>query len=227
MSTNTEIAPHWLTRNGWEIHDGSLLLVGIEPHTDDGRAFKKLLEACDNDDPQVCRARHQNILHTYLLDDERFLTAFHIYHNASQALQSGKLERINGLKVDPRAFVAWADRCKYAIPPQFDELLLKDSAVMQQRFAELDAQLTEANLRLQMLDELHDPDGDYHAPELDLALQAYRAARNDSSGTSPRARIEKWLKLAGLPLNPTAIDRITIVANWGKDPGRKRKEPKK
>jgi len=228
MSTNNEPESHWITRAGWSLEDGTLLVVGIEPHSEDGRAFKALLHGCDDDDPQVCRI--QNGSKARLLEKKPFLTAFHIYRSVLGAARAYKIETDSGYKIDPRVFVAWADRCQYTIPSQLESLrtpVPNVAAEMQVHIADLEAQLKEANLRQQMFDELSDRDGDYCATELDCALQAYRAARKDSSDASPRERIEKWLKQSGYALKPTAIKRIATVANWGKDPGRRPKGPEK
>lgn len=224
MSTNNEFDPQWLTRISWALDDGALLIAGKEPHSKDGRDFKKLLEACDSDDPQVCRDRYQNIFQVHLLDEEPFLIAFRIYHNACEAVQSGKLGTIIGVKIDPRVFVAWAEQCNYPISSQLGSLRAQvPNAVseLQAHIVELEYQLNEARARLQMLDELADEDGLYYAPELDLALQAYRAARNVQC-VSPLRWIERWLGSNHPDGGKTKFRRIATVANWSKAAGRKR-----
>ena len=54
--------------------------------------------------------------------------------------------------------------------------------------------------------------------ELDLACQAWRAVSSTNSKGKPKARIEKWLK-DNTKLSDSAMERISIVANWEKTGG--------
>lgn len=65
-----------------------------------------------------------------------------------------------------------------------------------------------------------DPDAPEYPEQLDIATQAWTAARNDPTPGEPKKKIERWVKLHYPQLGPTAIDRIAKIANWDKSGGR-------
>jgi hypothetical protein len=66
--------------------------------------------------------------------------------------------------------------------------------------------------------ELFDKDSSTYPLELDWAMQAWEAVRNDKSKRKPKAKIKAWLD-ANTQLSNEAKDRISIVVNWDKTGG--------
>ena len=67
-------------------------------------------------------------------------------------------------------------------------------------------------------EELFDKAGTSYPPELDLAIQAWRAATASEGKGKPKAKIKAWLD-ANTKLSNEAKERIAIVANWEKTGG--------
>ena len=66
--------------------------------------------------------------------------------------------------------------------------------------------------------ELFDKDSSTYPLELDWAMKAWEAVRNDKSKRKPKAKIKAWLD-ANTQLSNEAKDRISIVVNWDKTGG--------
>ena len=66
--------------------------------------------------------------------------------------------------------------------------------------------------------ELFNKDSSTYPLELDWAMQAWEAVRNDKSKGKPKAKIKAWLN-ANTQLSNEAKDRISIVVNWDKTGG--------
>lgn len=66
--------------------------------------------------------------------------------------------------------------------------------------------------------ELFDKDSSTYPLELDCAMQAWEAVKNDKSKGKPKAKIKAWLD-ANTQLSNEAKDRISIVVNWDKTGG--------
>lgn len=65
-----------------------------------------------------------------------------------------------------------------------------------------------------------------YPPELDIAMTAWRAAIvgwKKNSGQPPREYIAGWLRARYPNLRNEQVERIGTVANWDKNPGRKRR----
>ncbi len=58
-----------------------------------------------------------------------------------------------------------------------------------------------------------------YPPELDLALQAWRAVSATEGKGKPKARIRAWLDINASHLSNDAKKRISILANWDKKGG--------
>ncbi len=72
---------------------------------------------------------------------------------------------------------------------------------------------------------LFDPDHEHWPPELDHALQAWRAVSNgwgEGSGTIKK-RLDAWLRKHYPSLKDSEIERIATVANWDKERGNKKR----
>lgn len=65
-----------------------------------------------------------------------------------------------------------------------------------------------------------DIDAPDYPEELDIAFQAWTAARNGPNMIEPKKKIEEWLKKHYPKLGTAARDRIAKVANWKKIGGR-------
>ena len=66
--------------------------------------------------------------------------------------------------------------------------------------------------------ELFDKENPTYPPELDLAMQAWEAVKDDKSKGKPKAKVRAWLD-ANTKLSNEAKDRISIVVNWDKSGG--------
>jgi len=66
--------------------------------------------------------------------------------------------------------------------------------------------------------ELFDKDSSTYPQELDWAMKAWEAVKNDKSKGKPKAKIKAWLD-ANTQLSNEAKDRISIVVNWDKTGG--------
>ena len=65
---------------------------------------------------------------------------------------------------------------------------------------------------------LFDKDGPTYPPELDLAMQAWEAVRNDKGKGKPKAKVKAWLD-KNTKLSNEAKERISTVVNWDKTGG--------
>lgn len=63
-----------------------------------------------------------------------------------------------------------------------------------------------------------------YAPELDIAMQAWREVSTTDGKGNPKARIKTWLSANAKHLTNEARGRIAIVANWKKMGGATRTE---
>lgn len=70
-----------------------------------------------------------------------------------------------------------------------------------------------------------DPDSETYPPELDIALQAWRAVTNQRDPSkAAKEQIREWLKKHYPKLSKEARERIATVCNWERAGGRKKKE---
>lgn len=158
----------------------------------------------------------------------------------------------------PAVFLAWARRAEIEIPQelleqvekrgvvvadwkdaydklkeQYDLLLVdrdKIVSICQRLIQERD----EFKSKVEALDAIawegFDPDCDVYPPELDIAMQAWRAVtkRPDANSTA-KEQIESWLN-QNYPdrrkLSQEARLRIAVICNWKKSGGRRRSEMK-
>lgn len=65
-----------------------------------------------------------------------------------------------------------------------------------------------------------DPEDPTYPRELDIAMQAWRAARSGEQVGQVRERAEKWLRSTYPDLPEAAVTRISAVINWNKVGGR-------
>ena len=65
---------------------------------------------------------------------------------------------------------------------------------------------------------MFDKDGPTYPPELDLAMQAWEAVRNDKGKGKPKAKVKAWLD-KNTKLSNEAKERISTVVNWDKTGG--------
>lgn len=65
-----------------------------------------------------------------------------------------------------------------------------------------------------------DPDDEKYPEELDIALQAWRAVRNNPTQAPAKVKLTEWLRQSGYELSTNAITRIATVCNWEKEGGR-------
>lgn len=69
-----------------------------------------------------------------------------------------------------------------------------------------------------------DPGSPHYPRELDVAMQAWRAAstRPDTPGSTPKQKIEHWIEKFDPELDSAAKQRIAQICNWNKGGGRPR-----
>lgn len=91
-------------------------------------------------------------------------------------------------------------------------------------FAEFLKELDAPELENTSNDLQFNPSAENYPKELDFALQAWRAISTSPGKGNPKIRIKKWLDSAKTGLSPTAIKRISVVANWKKDGGASKTE---
>lgn len=73
-----------------------------------------------------------------------------------------------------------------------------------------------------------DPDSETYPPELDIAMQAWRAVTNGRDiNVNPKNQIETWID-EHYPdrkkLSKEAKERIAVICNWEKSGGRRRRD---
>lgn len=138
-----------------------------------------------------------------------------LFHQAQESFRAGTLRHLgptlefdmDGVRsedVVAAEFLAWAQVKGVTIPPELKELLPRPATSQWEGF---------------------DPDSDIYPPELDIALQAWRAATNqrDPSKTA-KEQIREWLDNYCRDLSKGAKQRIAVVCNWDKVGGRRRRE---
>ena len=112
----------------------------------------------------------------------------------------------------PRAYIDWA------LSKQFKPLWL-DWAI-EHKLYEPNQELNSGQLNTANAIKTYsfDPKSTTYPIELELACQAWRAVSSTNNKGKPKARIEKWLK-DNTKLSDSAMERISIVANWEKTGG--------
>lgn len=71
-----------------------------------------------------------------------------------------------------------------------------------------------------------DRDSEFYAEELDIAVMVHRAVaeKGQGDGSTPRKRILDWLSKHYREMKDEKKERIAMVANWQKGPGRRKKK---
>ena len=137
------------------------------------------------------------------------------------AAMTKKVDRLKGfwensirvrVSASPRNYIDWA-LSKQFHPPWLDWAIEHKLYVPEQEMKtnKLDAADTEKTYTFNQKSTTY-------PIELDLACQAWRAVSSTNSKGKPKARIEKWLK-DNTKLSDSAMERISIVANWEKTGG--------
>jgi hypothetical protein len=103
-----------------------------------------------------------------------------------------------------------------------NEKLHSENDALGQENAALQARLVEIQPRVW---DGFDDDSDNYPPELDIAMQAWRAVTHSpvDASLTPKDRIVAWLSKCYPKLSGVATERIKTVCNWDKTPGRKRR----
>lgn len=98
--------------------------------------------------------------------------------------------------------------------------LIRERDELKDKVAELDSLAWEG----------FDPESDTYPPELDMAMQAWRAVTNcPDPNMTPKEQIEDWLNETypnRRKLSQEARERIAVICNWEKSGGRRRSEKK-
>ncbi len=122
-------------------------------------------------------------------------------------------------KVLVRKFATWASDMEWEIPPELKAMA--DVVNTTKR------EISENNKQHVQLENASWPTFDKasptYPPELDIALQAWRAVSTSEGKGKPKARIIEWLvanpEIAGSKLSNQVKERIATVANWHKTGG--------
>jgi len=149
----------------------------------------------------------------------------------------------SGERVQPGSFLAWAKCNEIEVPPelvrevesqgvliadwkdlydklkmQFDECvaasekLTEEAKELRGRIAELEQSAWEG----------FDPDSETYPPELDIALQTWRAVTNQRDPSkAAKEQIREWLDAHYPKLSKEAKQRIAVVCNWEKAGGKR------
>lgn len=93
--------------------------------------------------------------------------------------------------------------------------LMVENAQLQARLAEIESRAWDG----------FDEDGDTYPPELDIAMQAWRAVTNGGGDASlnPKGQIVDWIAKHYPKVSPEAASRLATVCNWEKNGGRRRR----
>ena len=116
------------------------------------------------------------------------------------------------IKLTPSYFIEWAISKNFR-PPWLDWAI-------EHKLYEPNQELNSGQLNTANAIKTYnfDPKSTTYPIELELACQAWRAVSSTNDKGKPKARIEKWLK-DNTKLSESAIERISIVANWEKTGG--------
>lgn len=208
-------AAYWTRAEEWLLLDAALLLVKLEPRAALGLHLKQMLNGDVAHQPFVSESNTVR----GLSDDarQRWSRAHEIRENAQAAARNNRLVIAHNRTVQPCDFLVWARDRDYALPAAFESLMagVRSKAELEQELKRLRAELDQ----VWKFDEA----GSHYPPELDIALQAWRAVSNKppASAGTVRQRLEAWIKNTRPDLNPEQIKRIAIIANWDKQSGRK------
>ena len=228
-------AKYWARRDEWKLFDAGLLLFNVEPRTGLGRHLDRLTDRDDmdwfdsddvdddgerDDDPALRWPKTWNSLG----DEARRLLVdvFEVLDLARMADRKDILTVTDvtgsGEVVEPRPFLIWARDKGYELPPVLAPLVndVRGRPELEREVKRLQAEIDGA----QKFDEA----GPHYPPELDIALQAWRAVSNDKRSVATgtvRQRLEAWVENAYPKLTREASERIATVASWDKQRGRK------
>jgi len=117
-------------------------------------------------------------------------------------------------KVSLPKFATWALLIELEIPKEFAAMAgPKNATQIYDSSANLNNPFT----------TIFDETSPTYPPELDMALQAWKAVSTTESKGKPKMRIIEWLennaKIEGNPLSDEAKKRIAVVANWDRKGG--------
>jgi len=216
---------YWARQEEWWLSNAALLLCDIEPRVGLGLTIAGRVNPSHEgylaDLPKYFRAEVE--ANNSLSDSAResLNLAREIVSNAFAARRKGKLTIDDDGKVSPREFLLWARTRTYELGA-LEELIqdVPSTHALQDRIKQLEEQLAKAW-------DQFDEDDEHYPWELDIAFQAWRSVTGQkrAAGT-PTTQLRGWIKKNYPGLKPETIKRIAIVANWEKQPGRKRSQKK-
>ena len=135
-----------------------------------------------------------------------------VYHQAHSSKKAGNLSITDGEEVKPAEFLTWAREKAYPVQRELEAAVSR----FHPKFED----------RQEAAWEGFDPDSDTYPPELDIALQAWRAAtkQRDLSKTVKK-QIREWLEVHyPKEVSKEAKERIAVVCNWERAGGKPRRE---
>ena len=188
-STNLQ---HLLLHDKWTSHFGISVLAGFD--------FTQLHENSEVNQYSLLK-RYVKNNEFYYLDCCKSLEELNALWNASPYKDS--------LSFTPEFFINWALSKRFE--PEWLDWAIKKGLV-----SNINKEFLVGTMINQR--EIFDKNSPTYPPELDLAMQAWEAVRNDKGKGKPKAKVKAWLD-ANTKLSNEAKDRISIVVNWDKSGG--------
>lgn len=218
---------HWSKASHWTLEEAIALSFGKDPKIVTWERVKKLVRVSpfaqryEQVRDLVLRAKMWNQLYDPVLPGFFLAWARRTEIDVSPELQEETAKR--GVVV-----ADWKDDYD-KLKEQYDALLAdrdKAAGICERLILECD----ELNGKCAEFEALawegFDPDSNTYPPELDIAMQAWRAVTiRPSADTTAKTQIERWLA-ENYPdrreLSQEARERIAVVCNWEKSGGRRR-----